>query len=86
MFMFALSFLSGLKLTALHVPGSVQSGDSVKLHCEYDLDSETLYSVKWYKNNIEFFRYLPSDAMPGQVYELPGMFVDVSIQCLIFLL
>ncbi|XP_028967522.1 uncharacterized protein LOC100900311, partial [Galendromus occidentalis] len=66
----------GLKLTALHVPGSVQSGDAVRLLCEYDLDSETLYSVKWYKNNIEFFRYLPSDPMPGQVYELPGMFVD----------
>lgn len=72
-------FFSGLKLTALHVPGSVQSGESVKLQCEYDLDSETLYSVKWYKNNIEFFRYLPSDSMPGQVYDLPGMFVDVSI-------
>lgn len=70
--------LSGLRLTSLLVPGSVQSGEHVRLLCEYDLESETLYSVKWYKNNIEFFRYLPAEAMPGQVYDLPGLFVDVG--------
>lgn len=68
----------GLRLTGLTVPGSVQSGEPVRLHCEYDLENEVLYSVKWYKNNIEFFRYLPSELVPAQTFELPGMFVDPS--------
>ncbi|KAM7302476.1 uncharacterized protein ISCGN_017992 [Ixodes scapularis] len=66
-----------LRLVDLHVPGAVRSGEPVQLRCEYDLESAELYSVKWYKNNVEFYRYLPSDVPPGQSYELLGTFVDV---------
>ncbi|KAL3223462.1 hypothetical protein MRX96_027559 [Rhipicephalus microplus] len=68
----------GLRLVDLHVPGAVRSGEPVQLRCEYDLENAELYSVKWYKNNVEFYRYLPSDVPPGQSYELLGTFVDVS--------
>ncbi|CAN7997845.1 unnamed protein product, partial [Ixodes pacificus] len=67
-----------LRLVDLHVPGAVRSGEPVQLRCEYDLESAELYSVKWYKNNVEFYRYLPSDVPPGQSYELLGTFVDHS--------
>ncbi|CAN7997204.1 unnamed protein product, partial [Ixodes hexagonus] len=67
-----------LRLVDLHVPGAVQSGEPVQLRCEYDLEGAELYSVKWYKNNVEFYRYLPSDVPPGQSYELLGTFVDHS--------
>ncbi|KAK8758916.1 hypothetical protein V5799_003451, partial [Amblyomma americanum] len=65
-----------LRLVDLHVPGAVRSGEPVQLRCEYDLENAELYSVKWYKNNVEFYRYLPSDVPPGQSYELVGTFVD----------
>lgn len=53
-------------------------GDGVWLNCTYDLEREKLYSIKWHKNNVEFYRYLPEDAPPGQKYELDGIHLDVS--------
>lgn len=76
----------GLRLVDLHVPGAVRSGEAVQLRCEYDLENAELYSVKWYKNNVEFYRYLPSDAPPGQSYELLGTYVQVGVQPYLLLL
>ncbi|KAF8794741.1 hypothetical protein HNY73_002683 [Argiope bruennichi] len=44
----------------------------------YDLEREVLYSIKWHKNNVEFYRYLPADNPPEQKYELPGIFLDLG--------
>jgi hypothetical protein len=41
------------------------------------LDDEILYSVKWYKDGNEFYRYVPRDMPPAQVFPLPGVTVDV---------
>lgn len=49
-----------------------------RLECHYDLDGEALYSVKWYKDGNEFYRYVPRDMPPAQVFPLPGVSVDVS--------
>lgn len=68
----------GLKFVQLDVPGALHSGESSWLKCLYELGKDELYSVKWYKNNVEFFRYLPSDEPAGQNYELLGVYVDVS--------
>ncbi|XP_064456670.1 uncharacterized protein LOC135367370 [Ornithodoros turicata] len=72
------SLVECLRLIDIHVPGAVRSGDPVQLQCEYNLEGAELYSVKWYKNNVEFYRYLPSDIPPGQSYELLGISVDHS--------
>ncbi|KFM80441.1 hypothetical protein X975_03332, partial [Stegodyphus mimosarum] len=53
-------------------------GESVWLNCSYDLEHEKLYSIKWHKNNVEFYRYLPDDSPPGQKYELAGIYIDLS--------
>ena len=39
----------------------VQVGDTVELACNIDLDGSrhgdtSIYSVKWYRDNVEFFR------------------------------
>lgn len=48
-----------LKITSLNVPKS--AWDPVILNCKYDLeDGETLYGVKWYKGQSEFFRCFPN--------------------------
>ncbi|XP_075742041.1 uncharacterized protein LOC142794669, partial [Rhipicephalus microplus] len=73
----ALGALS-IRFERVDVPGAVISGEPVLLLCEYNLEGAELYSVKWYKNNVEFYRYLPSDAPPGQKYDLVGLYVNVS--------
>ncbi|UYV62699.1 hypothetical protein LAZ67_2001614 [Cordylochernes scorpioides] len=67
-----------LRLSRLEVPSAVVLGEPAWLNCSYDLESDELYSVKWYKNNVEFYRFLPSDRPPGQKYDLKGVFVDLS--------
>ena len=45
------------------LPTMVQVGDTVELACNFVLDGasrgeSSLYSVKWYRDNVEFFRYV----------------------------
>ncbi|XP_017778521.1 PREDICTED: uncharacterized protein LOC108564108 [Nicrophorus vespilloides] len=68
--------LSNLRLT---VPRAVRVGHSVTLQCDYDLEEAPLYSVKWYRNSDEFYRYVPKEAPPTRVFPLPGLHVDVSV-------
>lgn len=53
-------------------------GQTVWLICGYDLEGEILYSVKWYKNNVEFYRFLPNDRPFGQTYDMLGVHLSVS--------
>ncbi|XP_076344003.1 kin of IRRE-like protein 3 isoform X2 [Tachypleus tridentatus] len=67
-----------LKLLDLYIPSVVRLASPVWLYCGYDLEGDDLYSVKWYKNHVEFYRYLPSDNPPGQKYDLVGVHVDLK--------
>lgn len=78
LFCFA-DFTTGLRLLEVRIPNYVIKGATAQLECLYDLDGEALYSVKWYKDGNEFYRYLPRDSPPGQTFRLPGVAVDVSI-------
>ncbi|KAG8187086.1 hypothetical protein JTE90_023928 [Oedothorax gibbosus] len=60
----------------LQVPPSIMRGQSVTLNCTFDLEEDILYSIKWYKNSVEFYRYIPSDRPPGQKYPLQGIYLD----------
>lgn len=71
-------FTHGLRLLEVRIPNYVIKGATAQLECLYDLDGEALYSVKWYKDGNEFYRYLPRDSPPGQTFRLPGVAVDVS--------
>lgn len=74
----ALWSTDALKMVMLDVPSLTNQGESVELNCIYDLDSDRLYSIKWYKNDVEFYRYVPNDWPPGQFLPLPGIKVDLS--------
>ncbi|RWS18251.1 hypothetical protein B4U80_11322, partial [Leptotrombidium deliense] len=53
---------------------------SFGLHCNFDLQGDELYSVKWYKNYVEFYRYLPSHQLKTvQMFRLNGIYVDLSL-------
>lgn len=66
-----------VRFAYLGVPGFVLKGESLWLDCGYDLEGDELYSVKWYKDNVEFYRYLPSDKPSAQMYKLDGVYIDL---------
>lgn len=75
---FVVQGVSCLKLSNVDVPPHPVAGSSVPLRCVFDMEGDELYSVKWYKTNAEFYRYLPKDNPPAQVYEVEGVSVDLS--------
>lgn len=78
-FIFFYFAAAGMRLSKLEVPGAVIIGENVWLKCDFDLEGDELYSVKWYKNNVEFYRYQPRDTLHGQMYDLLGVYVEVSV-------
>ena len=70
---------NGLKVKGVKVPSHPVTGKDVEMECDYDLEGSDLYSVKWYRGDHEFFRYVPGDRPPMLVFELPGVLVNVSI-------
>ncbi|XP_050536926.1 uncharacterized protein LOC126903046 [Daktulosphaira vitifoliae] len=65
-----------LKMLKLDVPSWVDYKDSATLNCHYDTGGDRLYSVKWYKDDNEFFRYTPELSPNTMVYDLDGVHVD----------
>ncbi|XP_049272188.1 uncharacterized protein LOC119393397 isoform X1 [Rhipicephalus sanguineus] len=70
--------ISCLRLLEMSAPSAAIHGRGMWLNCSFDLESDELYSVKWYKNDTEFYRYIPRDRPPAQNYDLPGVVVDMS--------
>ncbi|XP_066146684.1 uncharacterized protein [Euwallacea fornicatus] len=76
-----------LQLEKLLVPSHSIRHTDVTLECHYKLEEETLYSVKWYKDGHEFYRYVPRNQPPAQVFNLQGVTVDLhnSTDCSVVL-
>lgn len=72
-----------LRLTEVRIPNHVTKNSTVQLECHFDLNGEALYSVKWYKDGNEFYRYVPRDNPPAQLFLLTGVSVDVSTTLLL---
>lgn len=68
---------AGLREVHLQTPLAVKAGTTVTLRCNYDLQDDTLYTVKWYKGRSEFFRFTPKELPNTQVFPLNGISVDV---------
>lgn len=44
--------VDGLKLLQVQVPAEVERGRSAVLGCRFEMEGDTLYSVKWYKGKL----------------------------------
>lgn len=66
-----------LRIVRVSVPTYRVRGQTAQLECEYELGTHTLYSVKWYRDNEEFYRYLPKYDPPKHAYKLEGIKVDL---------
>ncbi|KAH8404700.1 hypothetical protein KR215_010571 [Drosophila sulfurigaster] len=68
----------GLKDLKIFVPEAVIMGNAATLSCQYDLEQAALYSVRWYFNQEEFYRYVPREAKPTLVFLVSGINVDLA--------
>ncbi|XP_041983913.1 uncharacterized protein LOC121736652 [Aricia agestis] len=69
-----------LRNLSISVPRAVLSGEgqSAVLRCTYDLEGVALYSIRWYRAQTEFYRYVPREMPPTMVFPLPGASVDLA--------
>jgi hypothetical protein len=69
----------GLRNVTLVIsPQAVNRGQDVTLYCNYDLEKQPLYSVKWYRGKLEFYRFSPGESPATKIFYYPGINVDVS--------
>jgi len=71
-----------LRDVRVRVPHAVKRGEKAVLKCFYDIEDDSLYSVKWYKGRREFYRYTPKETPPMKVFHFPGVKVRVSLHIL----
>lgn len=67
-----------LKMIEVIVPGYKIRGENALLECRFDLEKDLLYSVKWYRNNEEFYRFMPRQSPAQHSFSVEGIKVDVS--------
>merc|ERR1712223_60479 len=69
---------TGIRLLNVEIPPHAIRGNNAKLTCKYDLEGDKLYSIKWYRNGHEFYRYIPSDHPQTTIFNGDGIHVDKS--------
>ncbi|CAG9785550.1 unnamed protein product [Diatraea saccharalis] len=70
--------LASVRITELRVEGHVAEGETALLGCKFDMEDDSLYSLRWYKDGREFYRYAPKSIRPTKVFYVPGVNVDLS--------
>lgn len=68
----------GLQILQVNVPRHIRIGQRAELTCSYELNGDQLYAVQWYKGQDEFYRFVPKDKPPGQVFNVTGVLVNQS--------
>lgn len=68
-----------LKIIDVIVPRYAELKQQVELGCDFDVEHDKLYSVKWYKDDNEFYRFVPENEPTGQFFRQPGITLNVSI-------
>lgn len=76
--LFFSAIIQGLRDVKVTVPGAVRRGENAVLICLYDMEGDSLYSVKWYKGRREFYRFTPKENPAMKTFPIPGINVVVS--------
>ena len=70
----------GQIITNFVVPSTAFEGDSVYIICDYSLiKGQKLYTLKWYKEEQEFWRYEPRNRPKFQALNVTGISIEVSL-------
>jgi len=59
-------------------PKKLIIGQNGKLKCQYDMEGAEMYSLKWYKNGKEFYRYMPGQERKTTIFDAPGVLIDLQ--------
>lgn len=70
----------GLRDVRVVIPTAVKRGDNALLICNYDMEEDSLYSIKWYKGRREFYRYTPKEPQSIKTFPVAGISVEVIVQ------
>ncbi|XP_040152046.1 uncharacterized protein LOC120893907 [Anopheles arabiensis] len=71
---------TGLRNLSLSIkPPWVRRGQEAQLHCQYEMEGTPLYSVKWYRGTLEFYRYSPFENPPAKIFPFTGIKVDMTV-------
>lgn len=77
-------FVLALRNVSVTIPLAVKRGDNAILICNYDIENDTLYTVKWYRGRREFYRFTPKENPAWKIFSTTattnGIVVDVSIE------
>ncbi|XP_054272866.1 uncharacterized protein LOC128993133 [Macrosteles quadrilineatus] len=76
---YVLTVVASLRLTEVVVPPVVDIHEDITLCCRFDTDGEKLYSVKWYKDDFEFYRFMPGNSPQTQIFPRSGIVLDESL-------
>ncbi|XP_053211497.1 uncharacterized protein LOC128395120 [Panonychus citri] len=69
--------LESVNITEFKVPEIVNHGSDAELSCKYNLTrGEVLYTIKWYKEENEFYRYEPKEKRQVLYFPVPGINID----------
>ncbi|CAL4091643.1 unnamed protein product, partial [Meganyctiphanes norvegica] len=61
-----------LKVTQLEVIPHANRHDDVKLTCHFTSPNKDISSIKWFHNDEQFFRYMPTEEPPTEFYPVEG--------------
>ena len=68
-----------LKMKDIEAPNEANTGEIVTFICRYDLGQDAIYSIKWYKEDRELYRYIPTDSPEYRIFQgTPGVMVMVG--------
>lgn len=63
----------------LDLPDYALAGDSIELTCNHRMPINRLYSVKWFKDSLEFYRFVPAEApRMKSIFFLPDVRLDLA--------
>lgn len=48
-----------LKIVGVNVPAVADLRQPARLSCSYNIGQSAIFSVKWYKDDMEFYRFMP---------------------------
>ncbi|KAK3932997.1 ATP synthase subunit alpha [Frankliniella fusca] len=71
--------LSALKDMRIVLPTAARVGATTRLSCLYDLEGSQLYSIKWYREEAEFYSFVPKEQPATRLYPDHGISVDAQL-------
>ncbi|KAK3869356.1 hypothetical protein Pcinc_025340 [Petrolisthes cinctipes] len=67
----------GVRVSRVSLPQPALVGEPASLRCHFSTPNGTFFSVRWYKDERQFYSFVPDRTPVKQAHYLPGLFVEV---------